>query len=184
MIYKNSKKGAVEMSLNLIIMLVIGLTVMGLIIAFVTNFLDEATSGIGDTVSDAEEQRLLDIQGVSGNLVIQPSEVTLERGESDTIFLKLENPLSQPVEDIFAGGALGTTDTEDFYYEITGIQASDADFTVELNPLRLDASETNSYRMILSTGGSTPTGNYFLTFNWENSNFVRNYSQAVTVVVE
>lgn len=98
--------------------------------------------------------------------------------------MKLENPLSQPVEDIFAGGGLGTDDMEKFYYEITGIQAADADFTVELNPLRLDASETDSFRIIATAGDSTPTGNYFLTFNWENSNFPRNYSQAVTIVVE
>ncbi|MCH8519372.1 MAG: hypothetical protein LAT82_01315 [Nanoarchaeota archaeon] len=186
MIMKNfnlKKKGAVEMSLNLIIMLVIGLTVMGLIIAFVTNFLNEAVGGIGDTLSDAEEQRLREIQNEQGNFVVQPSQFTLSRGGSRTIFMKMENPTSEAVEGIFAGGVLGTTPGR-FFYNITGSNAANANFRVELNPLRLDASQTNSFRMIVSVGGGTPSGNYFLTFNWQDPTFARNYTQSITVVVE
>ncbi|MFP4401978.1 MAG: hypothetical protein ACLFPL_02000 [Candidatus Nanoarchaeia archaeon] len=177
-----NKKGAIEMSLNLIIMLVIGLTVLGLIISFVNNFLTDATDGIGDTLSETEEQRLEDIQTESGNLVIQPSQIEIGRGDSQTLFMKMENPTSQPIEGIFQGGELGTSDSADFYYNVTGRNANQAQFSIELNPIQLDASQIDSYRMIVSSVGGTPVGNYFLTFRWETP--VRNYSESVTVVVE
>lgn len=183
-LFNFKKKGAVEMSLNLIIMLVIGLTVLGLIIAFVTNFLSDAASGIGDSISDAEEQRLREVQNRPGNFVIEPSQFTLSRGDSRTVFMKMENPISVPVEGIFSGGVLGTDDSAPFFYEVTGQNAANANFVVELNPIRLDPSETNSFRMIVTVGGGTPSGNYFLTFNWRNGSFPRNYTQSVTIVVE
>ena len=85
-----SKKG-IEMSINIIVMLVIGLTILGLVIGFVTNLLNSASSGFDDKLSaaeDAERQVALDASGV---FAVNPSSVTVNRGDVRRIFVKFKN---------------------------------------------------------------------------------------------
>jgi hypothetical protein len=84
------KKG-IEMSINIIVMLVIGLTILGLVIGFVTNLLNNASSGFDDKLSaaeDAERQVALDASGV---FAVNPSSVTVNRGDVRRIFVKFKN---------------------------------------------------------------------------------------------
>ncbi|MEC8221257.1 MAG: hypothetical protein VX028_04225 [Nanoarchaeota archaeon] len=87
---QKSKK-AIEMSINIIVMLVIGLTVLGLVIGFVTNLLNNASSGFDDRLSaaeDAERQVALDAAGV---FAVNPTSVTVNRGDTRRVFVKFKN---------------------------------------------------------------------------------------------
>ncbi len=108
---QKSKK-AIEMSINIIVMLVIGLTVLGLVIGFVTNLLNNASSGFDDRLSaaeDAERQVALDAAGV---FAVNPTSVTVNRGDTRRVFVKFKN--TNASSDLTIGGAAkGTIEASD-----------------------------------------------------------------------
>jgi len=195
-IFNNSKKnnkGAVEMSLNLIIMLVIGLTVLGLIIGFVTNFLNQATDGVAQQLDDNAEQRLNEIRSVSGNLVAEPARMRINRGQNKNIYIKLENPFSSDISGIYDGTVLTTeavpstvsANQGTFTFQLTGEEPT---ATIELlgAPIDLTASEVESYLFELRTDQSVPTGTYFLTITFQASDGTdtQTYQERISLVVE
>lgn len=199
MIIKNNiykKKGAVEMSLNLIIMLVIGLTVLGLIIAFVTGFLTDAGKGIGQTLP-GDEEILRDLSSRSGNFEFHRRDVTVRRGGEVRLYAKFENPLSEDVT-VHSDAQIPQINDDDnqdisfkFKVSATGQSIDEDDeslFRAFMAPLRLDASQSDAFPIDLRVSSAVPTGNYFLTFTvvyeGEEEDEARSYSRVVTVTVE
>lgn len=202
MIIKNfsfKKKGAVELSLNLIIMLVIGLTVLGLIIAFVTQFLGDATEGVGQALP-GDEEILRDLISRSGNFEFHRRDVTVRRGSEVRLYAKFENPLSEDVA-VHSAAQIPMKKVDEhnsFVFEVstTGQTISEDDdslFRAFMAPLRLDASQSDALPIDLRVSSAVPTGNYFLTFtvtykagndDENNGNEARTYSRVVTVTVE
>jgi hypothetical protein len=179
-----SNKGAVEMSLNLIIMLVIGLTVLGLIIAFVTGFLGQAEDSLLGSLTPDDTTKLEQVKRESGNFVISPSNLNVQRGEDAKLYIKVENPTSESQNNVFLGGTV--QETGNFRYTVTS--SGTADITVESPPINLQASEIQAIPTIVTIGESTTTGNYFLSFSItigsDSSGNPNTYTQVVTVVVE
>lgn len=110
---QKSKK-AIEMSINIIVMLVIGLTVLGLVIGFVTNLLNNASSGFDDRLSaaeDAERQVALDASGV---FAVNPTSVTVNRGDTRRVFVKFKNTDASSNLNISSGvsGTIASGDTD------------------------------------------------------------------------
>ena len=175
----HNKKGAVEMSLNLIIMLVIGLTVLGLIIAFVTGFLGQAEDSVLGSLTPDDSTKLEQVQRETGNFVISPSNLNVKRGDSAKLYVKVENPTAAAQTGVFAGGEVTTTTTESFHYTATG---SPAGISVEAPPISLQPSEVQAIPMIVEISDTTAAGNYFLTFSITID--TETYTKVVTVVVE
>ena len=88
-IYKKS----MELSLNLIIFLVIGLTVLGLVISFVTGFLGDASKSFSGQLGEDDKNKLDQVLNENGNLVIQPTTTNLKKGDSDPtkVYMKVRN---------------------------------------------------------------------------------------------
>ena len=197
MIIKNNiygKKGAVEMSLNLIIMLVIGLTVLGLIIAFVTGFLGDATEGIGGSLP-GDEERLQEVLSRSGNFEFLRSSMTVQRNSNARMFVKFENPLTDEATIFTGQGFIDQDSAEDdnnIFYTITGgpnpeeLSAVQSGITIAAPPITLNPSQANSFPMDLRISSGVPTGNYFLSFRvtfGDEEGDERSYTQVVTLTV-
>lgn len=90
MIRKNSKKGAVEMSLNLIIMLIIGMVVLGLVIGFVNSLVNKGAEGFDRQIGDNEKLKLDKVKSCSENLCVEPDpSVDVKKNGRQNIFLKV-----------------------------------------------------------------------------------------------
>ncbi len=178
-----SKKAAVEMSLNLIIMLVIGLTVLGLIIAFVTGFLGQAEDSLLGSLTPDDTTKLEQVKRESGNFVISPSNLNVQRGTDEKLYIKIENPSSVAQAVYTAGGVVPSpgSASDSFTYSVTGGSGT-PDISVEAPPINLQPSEIQAIPAIVTIGDSTPTGNYFLSFQTTIDSNI--YTQVVTVVVE
>lgn len=174
------KKAAVEMSLNLIIMLVIGLTVLGLIIAFVTGFLGQAEDSLLGSLTPDDTTKLEQVKRESGNFVISPSNVNIQRGTDEKVYIKIENP-SSALQNVYDGLATLTTPTasgNNFGFVVT----PNAAISVEAPPINLQASEIQAIPAIITVPESIGSGNYFISFEVEiDSN---TYTQVVTITVE
>jgi hypothetical protein len=84
------KKGAVEMSLNLIIMLIIGMVVLGLVIGFVNSLVGQGVSGFEDQIGENEQLKLDKVSQSPENLAVEPApSLKVNLGEKATLFLKL-----------------------------------------------------------------------------------------------
>ena len=179
-----SRKGAVELSLNLIIMLVIGLTVLGLIIAFVTNFLGGAEDSFIGKLTEDDKVKIEQVQRESGNFAFLESTLNIAKGESAKLYIKVRNPTDQADLIVFAGGPLvpGSSD-----FTISVISAADGSdlsdsIVVQSPPITLDPGQEEGYALKVSTVDTLLVGTYFVTFTMDIGG--ETYSEIVTVEVE
>ncbi len=86
-----SKKGAVELSLNLIIMLIIGLTVLGLVIGFVVNLVNQATDDFEGRLSDLDQRQLDQVMEEPGYFAAGPSTIKIKPGDKGKMYIKIDN---------------------------------------------------------------------------------------------
>lgn len=83
----NNRRGAVELSLNLIIMLIIGLVVMGLVIGFVTNLIGGAQSNFITQLDAQDEARIEEAKNCANPFcVIPPSNIRVTQGGQAKVF--------------------------------------------------------------------------------------------------
>jgi hypothetical protein len=92
-----SKRG-IEMSINIIVMLVIGLTILGLVIGFVSNQFATIEERIGGQISEQDRQTLERIKSCSENPCVFPSPTfNVKVGQESNIFLKVRSATSDGV---------------------------------------------------------------------------------------
>lgn len=91
MAIKQSKKGAVELSLNLIIMLVIGLTVLGLVIGFVVSLINQGRENFEESLNNAQLEERDKVEQEEGVFVVGPKIQSVKAGEAGALHLKMEN---------------------------------------------------------------------------------------------
>jgi hypothetical protein len=85
-----NNKGAIEMSLNLIIMLIIGMVVLGLVISFVNSLVNKGTEGYDKQLGDNEKLKLEEVKNSDENLAVSPSpSLTVKKGDKVNIFIKV-----------------------------------------------------------------------------------------------
>jgi len=84
------KKGAVELSLNLIIMLIIGMVVLGLVIGFVNSLVNQGTKSFETQLGDNEKLKLEEVARCSDNLCMIPDpSIKVLKGGKQNVFIKV-----------------------------------------------------------------------------------------------
>ncbi len=185
---RKSKKGAVELSLNLIIMLIIGLVIMGLVIAFVTGFLEDAKGDLDKRLTEQEEVQLKKVKQESGNFVVVPSEVTLKIGNPDgeKFFFKI---LNSGANELVAAQIKSSGGGGHFTYSVSDGGATPATCIPAVISVlggfpNMESGEVDSYPLIVRAveGSDTSPGNCFVTLTVVIGEI--KYSEVVTVKVE
>jgi hypothetical protein len=83
------KKGAVEMSLNLIIMLIIGMVVLGLVIGFVNSLVNKGVGQFESQIGENEQLKLDQVKASTDNLAVLPEpRIDVKIGTNTNIFIK------------------------------------------------------------------------------------------------
>lgn len=196
----NSKKGAVELSLNLIIMLVIGLTVLALIIAFVTSFLGQAEDSFQGKLTEDDNTKIEQVKRESGNFAFLSSTVRVTQGDKTPgkMYVKIRNPTSDPysfdggqVPDSAATGPVFTVDIT--AGNIDGTYAGDSGSTVldEIiaiygPPIELTTGASEGYSLEVYAGKEVPLGTYYAKFKTTLGTGIDEtvYDKVITINVE
>lgn len=188
MVKLNNRKGAVELSLNLIIMLVIGLTVLGLIIAFVTSFLGSAEDSFKGKLSEDDKTKIDQVRRETGNFAFLSSSVRVVQGSKSPgkLYMKIRNPSHD--EFTFNGGEIGTDSS--FGVEISAGMIGDSSYddsgdnkiTVFGPPIALDSAESDGFSLEVYAKKEVPIGTYYAKFSIELGD--ETYDQVVTINVE
>ncbi len=112
----SNKKGAVELSVNMIVITVLSLVVLGIGFYLVTSLFTTATEYKG-TLDEQTEQNILTALKKPGELISLPiTQYSIERGETDVIGVGLLNNIA-------------TTPSQTFYITITCTEALAEDDT-------------------------------------------------------
>src|SRR5690606_22565853 len=130
--------------------LVIGLTILGLDIAFVTNFLGQADDSVRGRLTEDDITKIEQVQRESGNFAFLSSTLNLIKGQEAKLYIKVRNPTGGELA-IFNGGTIPSTGD----FSVSIIQAAgspEAGFTVQGPPINLAAGEQNGYPLIVSAG--------------------------------
>jgi hypothetical protein len=174
---KNNNKGAVELSLNLIIMLVIGLTVLGLVISFVTGFLGSAEDSLSGSLTQDDRDQINAVLRIDENFAFSPSTLKVIKGEETKLYVKVRNPTGDEV-DVFSGGPIPKIATANKQLTLTIISASTGlslpdgvEIVVQAPPIKLGAGEQQGYPLFVKASESLPAGNYFGNFEIELGDF-------------
>ena len=177
-----SKKGAVELSLNLIIMLIIGLVVLGLIIGFVTNFMSQAQDSVKLTADD--EQKLKEVLGKSGTFEVLSPKINIRLGgKAAPIYFKIRNPTDS--EFSFDGGDV-VASSGDFTVEVTeGIVDQDGtsgNILINSQPMQVASAEQGAYVVYVQAPSGVSLGTYYAKFTLTLG--LEEYNQMITIIVE
>lgn len=185
---KFEKKGAVELSLNLIIMLVIGLTVMGLVIAFVTNFLGSAEDSFTGSLSEDDRTKIQQVVRESGNFAFLESTISVIQGNEEPakLYMKVRNPAETPFDFQPTAGLIDDNEGELISVIIsegrTEGTSGQHDIEIYGPPIVLQQGQTQGYPLEVYSG-NTDIGTYYATFtiNFEDGS---TESTIVTIRVE
>ena len=155
---KNKK--SIEMSLNLIIMLIIGLTVMGLIISFVTNFLNKADEGI--QIGKDDQQKIDSVKREEGNFALLYATLEIAKGEKVKNYLKIRNPTNS---DLDIGASNLVTGTGKLKVGITDVSGGNISIIEIFSPpILLGAGDSEGYPIEIRVPSELSTGTYWATF--------------------
>jgi hypothetical protein len=175
------KKGAVEMSLNLIIMLIIGMVVLGLVIGFVNSLVNKGTEGFDKQIGDNEALKLEKVRSSSENLAVEPNpSISVKKGSKTNIFVKIRGY----AEEIECNpGNLDTCSL--FIYEVIDSEGNDATGDLVLSGPGFTASQgsEDAKMYTLSTGEASVIGTYYLTLKLYPEDDVNELAKTLTVTV-
>ena len=186
MVIKSNKKGAVEMSLNLIIMLVIGLTVMGLIIAFVTSFLGGAENKFSGKLTDDDTSKIEQVEKKSGSFTFLEKNVRISQGSDapGKIYVKIR----ALEDDIELVGALKLETNPSVVITAGKVSSTEvggdtqSQFEVIPQPIDLAAGESKGYMFEIYGTNDAEVGTHYAKFELvTGSDEV--YSEIVTISV-
>ena len=165
---RENKKGAVELSLNLIIMLIIGLVVMGLIIAFVTSFLGEAQDEVGSALTPDDNAKIKQVIRELGDFATLSANTEIVRGsgKSGKVYIKVVNSYSNIFE--FTGGQVPQDGTGSLYAEITAGRIESGQYSdgIEIYAPKITLTQGTSDGYVLDVYASdkVPLGTYYASF--------------------
>ncbi len=173
MVKEYNKKGAMELSLNLIIMLIIGLVILGLIITFVTKMMNQAQDDFTNNLNSAEKKMLEDVKNAPGNFVIMNkggTEVIVKKGVSTKLFIKLRNtgtnelnlaPGNLGIESSSSFGTIGATDPHIDCY-LTGDAGVVTEYYFKGAGATIPSGEQEAMVYEFGVKDSIPVGTYYL----------------------
>lgn len=146
-----NKKGAVELSMTTIIIIVIGITILSLGLVWIRSVFADVT----EMSAGAFEQGQTEINEIFGNskeaVALSPSETTINQGDTKTVTLAIRNSGTTDLSSVYAtveskafGGA--ATDTMQCGFSDTG--------TGQTNTFALTSGESTSKGLIVKDDGS------------------------------
>ena len=178
MIKKSNKIGAVELSLNLIIMLIIGMVVLGLVIGFVNSLVGKGTESFDKQLGDNEKLKLEDVKACADNLCVNPSpSVSVKKGGDVNLFIKVRAYLNEEINcepgELEQGCQVSYTVTPDEDGgDISGITVTGPGFSAVEG-----TEDAKMYRLKAST--DTAIGIYYLTIK-----LLEDTSKTITIEVK
>ncbi len=165
---KNNKKGALELSLNLIIMLVIGLTVLGLIIAFVTGFLGSARGEFEGKLTQDDTSKIDQASSLSGNFAFLEKNVELTQGSTNKagkIYFKVRNSGDSKIDQgVVVDGSSSPMKVKVSPANVEGVpESQDATdhFKFSSQPIILETGGSSGYMMLVYPTDKARVGTYF-----------------------
>ncbi len=177
---KFNKKAAIEMSLNLIIMLIIGMVVLGLVIGFVNSLVGKGTESFDKQLGDNEKIKLEEVQNSPENLAVSPEpSLSLKKGEKTNIFIKVRAYL----DEVDVGAGRLPADSGILYYKVYDEEGNDVGTdTLLLSGPGFSASngEEDAKMYTLKAGETASIGTYYLTIGLYDGEV----SKTITVEVE
>lgn len=165
---KFDRKAAVEMSLNLIIMLIIGIVVLGLVIGFVNSLVNQGRDTYERQIGDNERLKLEEVEQCPDNLCMNPDpSADIVRGERTLVFLKVRAFASS---DINCGaGPMLTTATADcpLIYSVVDSAGAAVSTGISISGPGFDApiGSSDAEMYTLTTDTSLPIGTYYMTIS-------------------
>lgn len=183
MVQFNSKK-AMEMSVNIIVMLVIGLTILGLVISFVTNFLGSAEDQFVGSLSDDDRTKLEQVERQGGNFAFLSGTLNVQK-ESDQrskLYMKIRNPTD--TEFVFDGGELlESGDLSVSFSYGAGVSGNQGEDPVVFAPaISLQNGEVGAFPLEVVAGVDVTPGVYYGAFTAIIGG--EEYTEVVTIEVE
>lgn len=184
---KFQKKGAVEMSLNLIIMLVIGLTLMGLVIGFVTSFLGSAEDTFMGKLTEDDQTKIDQVKRESGNFAFLSSSVKVTQGDKNPskLYVKVRNPFSDPFEfmgdNLVGGGSTITASISEGQVDNPGGDLSG--IKIFGPPIILESGNSDGYPLEVFADKTVSLGTFYATFEITHSD-TSTEKKVLTITVE
>jgi len=185
MVNLKQKKGAVELSLNLIIMLIIGMVVLGLVIGFVNSLVNQGTQSFETQLGDNEKLKLEEVARCSDNLCMIPDpSIRVLKGGKQNVFIKVR---------AFAGDIGG--DCPGNIRDCTGlgysIKANDATSTGDADTITLSGPGFNikngkdeAQMYTLNVADEVSVGTYYLTMRLYDGDSENEVTKTITLEVE
>jgi hypothetical protein len=145
------KKGAVELSMTTIIIIVIGITILSLGLVWIRSVFTD----VGELSSGAFEQGQTQINEIFGKskeaVALSPSETTIEQGATKTVTLAIRNSGSEDISGVYAEVTalkFGGEEATDLAcgFDDTG--------TPKTNTYSLSSGESTSRGLIVKDSGS------------------------------
>lgn len=146
----NSKKGALDIGVGTIVILVIAMVIIGGMVTFLNNFFGDATTGFGETFSSASEIGL----DVNANKPLAFENLVVQSGGESTLSVAVYNSESSLANNV-------TIDIERCARNGEITQQAPRIFTLAID---IPASDDRALQMSLfgsnSTGANLPAGTY------------------------
>lgn len=178
-----NKRGAVEMSLNLIIMLIIGMVVLGLVIGFVNSLVNKGTEGFDKQIGDNEALKLEKVRSSSENLAVEPNpSLSVKKGSKTNIFVKVR---AYADEIACTPGDLAEKCNGVVTYEVLNSdgEVSQADLVLTGPGFKASQGGEDSQMYTLKTGDSAVLGTYYMILKLYPGDDVNEMSKTLTVTV-
>lgn len=190
-IKNNNKKGAVELSLNLIIMLIIGMVVLGLVISFVTKLVGAGVDSFDNQIGDNEKLKLDGVRNCPENLCIAPSPtITVKKGEKTNVFIKVRayngiiNCPPGEINNNCAGNGEGDLMYSLYEEDGTEYDASHTLLTLAGPGLTAEEGAEDAKMYTLKADGTVPQGIYYMKLELYSQDPDNKISETLTVEVE
>ena len=85
------KKGAITLSINMIVILILGIVVLGLAVFFVTNIFSEGTKSLEKAQAPIDAQTIERLKASKRDVDINRPKLKLEQGGQDQILISFNN---------------------------------------------------------------------------------------------
>lgn len=155
-----NRKGAIELSLNLIIMLIIGIVILGLVIGFVSSLVSDAEASYKKGITEDEQRQLDEVGRCNENLCVKPyPSLDVERGKEISMFMKVR-AFGEEID--CSAGELNSQGCQVEYEVVSGSGLDVTPIILEGPGFTATGGQDNAQRYILKVGPDTEIGTYYM----------------------
>lgn len=85
------KKGALQLSINAIVVLILAITMLGLGLGFMRNMFGQTTGQFDEIASDMKNQVVEEIQASGDRLILNKYDITMKKSETKELYFGIKN---------------------------------------------------------------------------------------------